>query len=213
MISKLQIVINLFLFYRFPYAPSCFADYGGPVVPELIFGGIDTKKQIFNKIDAYRNASALILTFLVNNHFNKVNLEPALQWELEFINFMKNWTKNSQPDYMDVAFSSERSIEDEIDRSSHSDVFTILISYVTMFLYISLSLGDWTSFSNLIINSRTTLGVGGVLIVLTSVLSSVALCSSFGKSDYQLKYFKNDRRKDLFDFKHQMQKKFFSKNI
>lgn len=90
----------------------------------------------------YETATAVILTFLVNNFHNKSLLSPAMEWEEEFNNFMKNWTKNSKPDFMDVAFRSERSIEDELDRESQSDVLTILISYLIMFAYIAVSLGQ-----------------------------------------------------------------------
>ena len=69
-----------------------------------------------------------------------------------FIEFMKNWTENAKPSYMDVAFSSERSIEDELDRESRSDVMTILVSYIIMFAYIAISLGHMRSCSTLLVN-------------------------------------------------------------
>lgn len=49
--------------------------------------------------------------------------------------------KNFSNPNLTIAFSAERSIEDEIDRESNSDISTILISYVIMFVYISLALG------------------------------------------------------------------------
>ena len=65
-----------------------------------------------------------------------------MAWEEEFVNFMKNWVENEKPPYMDVAFNSERSIEDELYRDFYGDVLTISISYVIMFVYIVLSLGQ-----------------------------------------------------------------------
>lgn len=65
---------------------------------------------------------------------------------------MENWIKNEKPEYMDVAFSAERSIEDELERTSHSDVGTILISYLIMFAYIAISLGQIRSFSRLLVS-------------------------------------------------------------
>ncbi|KAJ8923333.1 hypothetical protein NQ315_001891 [Exocentrus adspersus] len=102
-------------------------------------------------------------------------LTAALEWEKEFVAFMKNWTTTEKPEYMDVAFTSERSIEDELDRESQSDVVTILVSYLIMFAYIAVSLGQVNSCSRLLIDSKVTLGLGGVLIVLASVISSVGL--------------------------------------
>ena len=43
---------------------------------------------------------------------------------------------------MDIAFRSERSIEDELERMSKSDMPTVIISYVIMFLYIAIALGQ-----------------------------------------------------------------------
>lgn len=65
-----------------------------------------------------------------------------MEWEKEFIAFMKNYTKTEMPEFMDIAFTSERSIEDELDRESESDVVTILVSYIIMFAYITVSLGQ-----------------------------------------------------------------------
>lgn len=53
-----------------------------------------------------------------------------------------------------VAFSSERSIEDEINRESNSDIGTIVISYAIMFLYISLALGHIQSLRRLLVSHR-----------------------------------------------------------
>lgn len=43
---------------------------------------------------------------------------------------------------MDIAFNAERGIEDELKRESQNDVFTILVSYLIMFAYITLALGN-----------------------------------------------------------------------
>lgn len=107
-------------------------------------------------------------------------LQPAYEWEKEFIAFMKNWTTHEKPDFMDIAFRGERSIEDELDRESQSDVLTILISYLIMFAYIAISLGQVNKCSRLFIDSKITLGLGGVLIVLASVASSVGLFGYIG---------------------------------
>lgn len=68
---------------------------------------------------------------------------------------MKNWEANEKPDYMDIAYSSERSIEDEIERLSISEVRTLVISYLIMFLYISIALGKIFSCKDaLVINNQ-----------------------------------------------------------
>lgn len=53
---------------------------------------------------------------------------------------------------MDVAFSSERSIEDELERVSKAEVYTVIISYGVMFAYIAIALGHFRSFSTLLVS-------------------------------------------------------------
>lgn len=67
-----------------------------------------------------------------------------------FIKFMKNF-KNPN---LTIAFSAERSIEDEIERESNNDISTVLISYAIMFIYISLSLGHIYSFRRVLVRDK-----------------------------------------------------------
>ncbi|KAL7293860.1 hypothetical protein TKK_0012914 [Trichogramma kaykai] len=162
-----------------PYSVSCLAKYGGPIEPAIAVGGF-TKPGENLRNPPYEKATAIILTFLVNNHHDKAKLVPAMEWEENYVSFMKNWVENKKPEYMDLAFTSERSIEDELDRESSSDVVTILISYLIMFVYIAVSLGQWKSFKTFLIDSKITLGLGGVLIVLASVICSVGIFGYIG---------------------------------
>ncbi|GLG97656.1 hypothetical protein R5R35_004762 [Gryllus longicercus] len=162
-----------------PYNIDCLASYGGPVDPAIAVGGFLEPGEQLDSQPKYERATAIILTFLINNYHNKTKLAPALEWEKKFIEFMESWTEN-HTEFMDVAFTSERSIEDELDRGSHSDVMTILVSYVIMFAYIAISLGQMRSCSRLLIDSKITLGLGGVIIVLASVVCSVGLFGFVG---------------------------------
>ncbi|MEQ2315140.1 NPC intracellular cholesterol transporter 1 [Ameca splendens] len=147
----------------------CLGTFGGPVFPWLALGGYDEAN--------YNNATALVITFPLNNYLNdSVKMGQALAWEKQFIRFMKNF---SNPN-LTVAFSAERSIEDEIDRESNSDISTIVISYAIMFIYISLALGHIHSFRRLLVDSKISLGIAGILIVLSSVSSSLGIFSYAG---------------------------------
>ena len=48
---------------------------------------------------------------------------------------------------------TQRSIVDEINRESRTDIFTIAVSYLLMFLYITLFLGHIRSFATLLVSS------------------------------------------------------------
>lgn len=64
---------------------------------------------------------------------------------------MHNWTKFEKPSDIEVAYTSERSIEDELDKESRSDIITIFGSYVLMFAYIALALGQIHQCSTLLV--------------------------------------------------------------
>ncbi|KAK0066303.1 Niemann-Pick C1 protein [Biomphalaria pfeifferi] len=148
----------------------CLGTYGGPVFPWVALGGFQGKE--------YRTANALVITFLVNNHLETNQNDKAEAWEKEFVAFMKNYTA-AHP-HIHIAFSSERSIEDEIDRESESDVMTILLSYLIMFGYITLTLGQYQPLSRILVDAKVSLGLAGVLIVLLSVGASLGFYSYIG---------------------------------
>ena len=138
-------------FFRNPTAMSngqfmklpCMSKFGAPVPPKLVLGGFER--------DNYEQAQALIITFVVKNHDNEEDNKKAEAWEKEFINYLKNWEKNGSRLNLTVAFSSERSIQDEIDRASKGDVLTIVFSYLFMFAYISVGLGQFRSVSRILV--------------------------------------------------------------
>lgn len=70
-----------------------------------------------------------------------------------FLKLVNEWKEIEKPDYIDMSYSAERSIEDELDRSSHSDVLTVLISYMVMFVYIAIALGHFTKWKRLLVSS------------------------------------------------------------
>ena len=80
-------------------------------------------------------------------------LAKAMNWEAAFVEFMKNFT--SDPENMkhfDIAFNSERSIEDELERETSGDILTIAVSYLIMFFYITFSLGQVTKWRRFMVS-------------------------------------------------------------
>uniref|UniRef100_A0A0B7ARF7 SSD domain-containing protein n=2 Tax=Arion vulgaris TaxID=1028688 RepID=A0A0B7ARF7_9EUPU len=148
----------------------CLGTYGGPVFPWVALGGFKGKE--------YHTANAFIITFLVNNHLDPSKNGPAKAWETNFIDFMKNYT-STHPS-IQIAFNSERSIEDEINRESQSDIITILCSYLIMFGYITVCLGQYTSLERVLVDAKISLGLSGVIIVLLSVGASLGFYSYLG---------------------------------
>lgn len=54
---------------------------------------------------------------------------------------MKKWDEHDRPIFMDVAWTTEKSIEDELDRTSKAEIMTMVISYLVMFVYVAFALG------------------------------------------------------------------------
>ena len=53
--------------------------------------------------------------------------------------------------FLQVAFNSERSIEDELERETSGDIVTIALSYIIMFFYITFSLGQVSKMSRFMV--------------------------------------------------------------
>ncbi|XP_022654029.1 Niemann-Pick C1 protein-like [Varroa destructor] len=149
---------------------GCLGDFGGPSYSYVALGG-------YNGTDALK-ARSLILTFLVNNHVNDSDNAQAIAWEREFVKFMKRYNHS----HMDISFLSESSINDELTRASVSDVWTIVISYLFMFAYVSFALGRYRTWSTALLDSQITLGIMGILLVFVSVAASIGIFSFFGVS-------------------------------
>ncbi|XP_040569202.2 LOW QUALITY PROTEIN: NPC intracellular cholesterol transporter 1-like [Lepeophtheirus salmonis] len=162
---------------------SCMSKGGIPVQPYYMLGGFIPENEPFPQNPSYHEASAVVMSIMINNYdHNSPNpeeikkLEKALEWEKAYVEFMLEWTKNPEnTKYMDIAFTSERSIEDELAKETYGDISTIAVSYIIMFIYITFSLGENTTWKRFMVESKITLGLGGVIIVLLSVAASIGI--------------------------------------
>lgn len=156
------------------YSLGCLGLYGGPIEPAIAVGGMPTPEPGDNY--DYTKASAVVLTFLLNNKADKSELGPAMAWEKLFVDYLKNYTN----DRMDIAYMAERSIEDGIDEMSAAELWTVITSYLVMFVYITIALGKIRSVKTLLVESKITLAIGGIVIVLVSVLCSLGVFGYLG---------------------------------
>lgn len=67
-----------------------------------------------------------------------------------------------------------------MERETYGDIMTIAVSYIFMFIYITFSLGRISKLSRFAIESKITLGLGGVMIVLLSVAASIGVFGFIG---------------------------------
>ena len=111
---------------------GCMSKWGGPVNPYYCLGGFIPKGESFPENPEYHKAEAVVMTIIIDNFDPKSKdptdirgIERAQEWEKEFIEFMHRWEKEEKPEYMEIAFNSERSIEDELDKETYGDIVTI----------------------------------------------------------------------------------------
>ncbi|VDL60014.1 unnamed protein product [Hymenolepis diminuta] len=158
---------------RNTFSPSCLGASGIPQMPNVVFGGF--------KDQNYTLADAAVITILVENSVDlkSEHISKCLAWEEAFLASVREW-KDQHSSKVIVSYSAERSVEDEIERQSNADILTILISYLVMFVYVSLFLGAYSTCRNIPIDLKITLGLGGVLIVLVSVAASIGFWSYVG---------------------------------
>ncbi|KAM4749084.1 NPC1-like intracellular cholesterol transporter 1 [Rhinophrynus dorsalis] len=153
---------------------SCMADYGAPVFPFLAVGGYEDGR--------YSESEALILTFSLNNFpRSDPRFDFVLLWEKRFLEIIQEY-KNDPRSNLTFAYMAERSLEDEINRTTTEDIPIFTISYLVIFIYIALALGEYSSCRRVLVDSKITLGLGGILVVLGAVFASMGFYSYLGVS-------------------------------
>ncbi|KAM9216146.1 NPC1-like intracellular cholesterol transporter 1 [Dugong dugon] len=151
---------------------SCMADYGAPVFPFLAVGGYKGKD--------YSEAEALIMTFSLNNYpSGDPQLAQVKLWESGFLKEMQAFQRRTAGTFQ-VTFMAERSLEDEINRTTGEDLPIFATSYIVIFLYIALALGSYSSRGRVLVDSKVTLGLGGVAVVLGAVMAAMGFFSYLG---------------------------------
>ncbi|KAI9521783.1 hypothetical protein NQZ68_003938 [Dissostichus eleginoides] len=151
---------------------SCMADYGAPVFSFLAVGGYEN--------DDLTNAEALVMTFSLNNYARtNTKFKVAMQWETEFLKIVQDYQKSPSANFT-FAYMAERSLEDEINRTTAEDIPIFMISYAVIFVYIAVALGEYSSLKRILVDSKFLVGLGGILVVGCSVLSSMGFYSWIG---------------------------------
>ncbi|KAK3143975.1 hypothetical protein QOZ80_4AG0307300 [Eleusine coracana subsp. coracana] len=165
-----------FCFQHYTSEETCLSTFQSPIDPSTILGGFPGSE--------FTEASALVITYPVNNKVETRGEEngKAVAWERAFIKLVQ---EEIQPmvlaQNLTMSFSSESSVQNELNRESTADAITIVISYIVMFAYISFTLGDRPSrWLSLFVSSKVLLGLSGVVLVLLSVLGSMGFFSAIG---------------------------------
>ncbi|KAI9663577.1 MAG: hypothetical protein M1829_006036 [Trizodia sp. TS-e1964] len=158
----------------------CRPNFGQPLSPNLVLGGWEPGRSILS-------SEAIIVTWVVNDHAEGSREElRAKDWEETLKNFFLEVQIEAQERGLRLSFSTEISLEQELNKSTNTDAKIVALSYVVMFIYVAFALGStgtglWSLIRNpgqFIINSKFSLAVAGIAIVLLSVSASVGLFSA-----------------------------------
>ncbi|KAG4032644.1 hypothetical protein MFRU_006g01140 [Monilinia fructicola] len=161
---------------------NCRPAFGQPLDPKMIFGGWQESGDVID-------ATALIVTWVVkNDDEGSAQVEYAMDWEASLRDELLRLQKEADERGLRLSFSTEISLEQELNKSTNTDAKIVVISYIIMFFYASLALGSTTiSFQTLmrnpassLVQSKFSLGVVGILIVLMSISASIGLFSFAG---------------------------------
>lgn len=152
-----------------PTDAACMGRIGAPTFPYIAFGGYPEGST------NYTQATSVIISFMLDNW--PVLVSPAEVWEKKFLERVQKGVPG-----LTFAYSTEGSIESELTRETMADVIAVFVSYILMFVYISLALGRFFPFKcpNLAINMKFGLGAAGILVVLCSLAISVGICALAG---------------------------------
>jgi Niemann-Pick C1 protein len=161
---------------------SCLPDFQQPLQPTMILGGYEDTNDVLD-------SKALVVTWVVNNYAQGTDGESrAIDWESSLHQVLEVVHEEARERGLRLSFNTESSLEEELNKSSNTDAKIVVISYVIMFLYASIALGSGalslrsllTNPSNALVQSKFTLGVVGIVIVLMSVSASVGSFSAAG---------------------------------
>ena len=165
-----------------PGDQECLPGFQQPLSKDMILGGWEASGDILQ-------SRALIVTWVVNNHQQGSDAElRAIAWEKSLRDLMQVVQEEAKERGLRLSFSTEMSLEEELNKSTNTDAKIVVISYVIMFIYASLALGSASlslrsilnNPASLFVQSKFTLGVSGIIIVLMSVSASVGLFSALG---------------------------------
>lgn len=161
---------------------ACRPAFGLPLDPNMVLGGWKDSGDVVD-------ARAMISTWVVNNYLESSDeVAFPMDWEHSMRALLLEVQDEATQRGLRLSFSTEISLEAELNKSTNTDATIVVISYIIMFFYASLALGSTTlSLRSILRNpaaslvqSKFSLGVIGILIVLMSISASVGIFSAAG---------------------------------
>lgn len=119
---------------------DCLPDFEQPLEPQFVLGGVPTDEKGYKQ---YSKAEALVITYVVSDSLDPHKQEIVVDWETALRKYLTGLSQRSEAEAgLSVAFSTGVSLEEELNKSTNTDVRIVVLSYLAMFLYVSLMLGS-----------------------------------------------------------------------
>jgi len=145
---------------------NCLPEFGQPLKRNIVLGGIpsivdDSSSEHGTREGRPSEARAAVVTWVVSNSLDSEAVARAAEWERSLERFLFSISGISRTADgqeiaehplgarrrelgVELALSTEVSLEQEIGSSSNTDVGIIVLSYLLMFLYAAVTLGGGT---------------------------------------------------------------------
>jgi Niemann-Pick C1 protein len=118
---------------------DCLPDFQQPLGPHFVLGGVPNNDE---GEKAYLDAEALVVTYVVTDSLAEGPRAIAMEWEETLKSYLHDLSQRSQSEAgLEIAFSTGVSLEEELNKSTNTDVKIVVLSYLAMFFYVSLTLG------------------------------------------------------------------------
>lgn len=118
---------------------QCLPDFGQPLGPKYVLGGVPTELEGY---DRWLEARSMVVTYVVSDSLDLAEKEKAEEWERTLRGYLENLASRAPTEAgLRIAYSTGVSLEEEINKSSNTDVKIVVLSYLVMFFYIAFTLG------------------------------------------------------------------------
>lgn len=119
---------------------DCRPDFQQPLTPQYVLGGIPEAADGSKK---YLDSQSLVITIVVSDSLDEEVQAKAIEWERTLRAYLEDLSERIPREAgLDIAFSTGVSLEEELNKSANTDVRIVVLSYLAMFFYVSLTLGN-----------------------------------------------------------------------
>jgi len=121
-------------------APAeCLPDFQQPLMPQYVLGSVPVDPENPSR---FLDAKALVVNYVVSDSLDTGIQERAAEWESTLKEYLLDTQRPALEAGLKYTFSTGVSLEEELNRSANMDIRIVVLSYLAMFFYVSLTLGN-----------------------------------------------------------------------